>query len=261
MITFVPSGGATFSGRYKRMKREQQRSIFILCVPALALFFIMGFRSAPESFYPAKVEHPVHISLTHLPGHADAGGGKALGETPKVGVKPMVQHPRVKRAVVEMRTVATAASVAPTHAAQTVPTPAPEGASGNAAQGDSGEGGGQGGGVGTGLGFGNGAGVQGQGSGELTQLPEPFSKDWACEWPWFTKIKDATVQVRVTVDKHGRADDVQVVSSDHHEFDQAAAVCALHARYRPGVDKDGKPAKMDTKTWPIHYHLYVAGEK
>ncbi len=85
------------------------------------------------------------------------------------------------------------------------------------------------------------------------RAPEPLSKDWNCDWPAFTDVTDTVVRVRVSVDAAGRAASVQVVASDHPEFDIYAIACAERAAYRAGVDRSGAAATLATLEVPIHF--------
>ncbi len=70
-----------------------------------------------------------------------------------------------------------------------------------------------------------------------------------CEFPNGTNTDFALVQVSVTVGLNGKALSADVISAPSAAFAEAARRCAMRQVYRPGRDKEGRPAI--TKTPPV----------
>jgi hypothetical protein len=57
----------------------------------------------------------------------------------------------------------------------------------------------------------------------------------------------------VTVLPNGHAGGVQLLGDSGHGFGPMARRCALHARYRPALDRNGAPMQADTPAFRYRF--------
>ncbi len=77
-----------------------------------------------------------------------------------------------------------------------------------------------------------------------------------CEFPAEAdrdRIDHGWAMLIVTVRANGRAAEVQVLGDSGHGFGRMARRCALHARYRPALDKSGAPVQADTPSFRYRF--------
>ncbi|HUB07005.1 MAG TPA: hypothetical protein VMB50_08390 [Myxococcales bacterium] len=90
----------------------------------------------------------------------------------------------------------------------------------------------------------------------LARAPAPSREDWACSWPddqQESDLRDARVSVRVSVDRDGDPQSVQVVNAPGQSFAEAARRCALGESYDSALDVDGHRVPGTTPLFIVHF--------
>jgi protein TonB len=80
--------------------------------------------------------------------------------------------------------------------------------------------------------------------------------EWSCPWPneaELEQIDEATVTIRAFVSEQGVATRVEVVADPGHGFGREARRCAMHERYVPALDRDGRPIASITKPIRVRF--------
>jgi outer membrane biosynthesis protein TonB len=90
----------------------------------------------------------------------------------------------------------------------------------------------------------------------LSRAPAPANEDWQCQWPDDQRdsdLNEARVALRVSVDRDGAPERVDVTSAPSPSFAAAARACALQATYLPALDRDGQRVPATTPTFLVHF--------
>ncbi|HEU4410878.1 MAG TPA: energy transducer TonB [Polyangiaceae bacterium] len=98
-------------------------------------------------------------------------------------------------------------------------------------------------------------GQAGPAAADLSQAAKPEGSDWDCSslFPPDASVNVAHVLLAVRVDPDGRARSVSVLSDPGEGFGAAARACALRQRYRPALDRDGKPTAAQTAPFRVRF--------
>jgi protein TonB len=88
--------------------------------------------------------------------------------------------------------------------------------------------------------------VGGDGSGTGTNLARTASladdSSWQCPFPpQAGDVHEASVELRVFVGADGEAHDAAVIADPGHGYGAEALRCAIGKRWRPALDRNGKP--------------------
>lgn len=90
----------------------------------------------------------------------------------------------------------------------------------------------------------------------LARAPAPAREDWACSWPddqQESDLRDARVSIRVSVDRDGDPQSVQIVKTPGPTFAEAARRCALGESYEGALDDDGHRIAGTTPLFVVHF--------
>jgi protein TonB len=71
-------------------------------------------------------------------------------------------------------------------------------------------------------------------------------QSWSCPWPRDADaetIDEQTVLIRVVVAADGTAESTEVLSDPGHGFAHATTTCAMHTRFTPARDREGRPIR------------------
>ncbi len=91
---------------------------------------------------------------------------------------------------------------------------------------------------------------------DLSRSPVPLASDWDCSqlFPSDPEAGDrATVTIAVTVLADGSAQRVAILRDPGHGFAAAARTCAMGQRFRPALDRAGKPVISTTPPITVRF--------
>lgn len=89
----------------------------------------------------------------------------------------------------------------------------------------------------------------GSGTGDRSGSVSLEDQSWSCPWPRgadVEQIDEQTVLIRVVVNSDGIVESATVLSDPGHGFGQAAIACALHTRFNPARDREGRPTRASS---------------
>jgi protein TonB len=92
--------------------------------------------------------------------------------------------------------------------------------------------------------------------GSLARAAAPARRDWSCPWPeeeQSSDLRETRVSVRVEVDRDGRAQSVDVLSSPTPAFATAARTCARSERFATAHDDAGRNVPGTIPSLSIHF--------
>jgi protein TonB len=94
------------------------------------------------------------------------------------------------------------------------------------------------------------------GSGDRSGGVALGERSWSCPWPREAeaqRIDEQTVVIKVVVDPDGTVASATVVSDPGHGFGRAAVACALHTRFIPARDRDGRPIRAESPSVLVRF--------